>query len=48
MASAGDSKEGWDMNNASRQSVIIKQAHLIFCSSFVCVIILAQVVDSFT
>lgn len=48
MASAGDCKEGWDVNNASRQRVIIEQAHLNFCSSFVCVIILAQVEDSFT
>lgn len=48
VASAGDSEEVWDMNNASRQSIIIEQAHLIFCLSFVCVIILAQGVDIFT
>lgn len=33
----GDCKKGWDVNNASRQSIIIEQAQLIFCSSFVCV-----------
>lgn len=47
MASGGDCKKGRDVNNASRQNIIIEQAQFIFCSSFVCVIIPAQVVGSF-